>query len=398
MPESRRVHLLVVGDVVESVGTRSYLREMIRYLRLAGVDTRVHMFQFRLNGKMPAGDNHIDDFDERVFVASGAKWFGCLPRPFYRLYERLVLLRFLRRTMRQIKADDALVASGCLGGVHLLGSRMPADAWWLKLGLIEEEGGGTLRFRVRKWIESMHARRFRNRIIVSEPMGGFVDSEYGEAAGEQLVLPCLVDLEKFPSVADRQALRRSLGLDDRLIVAYVGTAAPWQCAAETVALFEQLIELVPDAFFWVFTPDQDRFRALLTHIPEENWRLEFCPHHELAAYLSAADVGCLLRHRTIVNRVASPLKFPEYLACGLPVLIGPEVGHYSDMVRQERLGVVIDPDQPETWSRSIEEMQTVLATSGVRERCRHRAQQLSWQAFLPQLQCSFSRTSRTAAE
>ncbi len=385
MTEARRVHLLVAGDVIESAGTRSYLREMIRHLRLAGCELQVHLFQFRLSADMPAGEQGLPDFDEAVYVAPGGTLFARLPRFLYRLYERLRLLAFFRRRMQGVGADDTLIASGCLGAFYLSGRRLPADAWWLKLGLIEEEGVGGLRYRVRKRIEARHARRFDNRIVVSEPMGRFIASAYGEAAGQQLVLPCLVDLERFPAGTERQALRAELGLGDRLVVAYVGTAAPWQCAAETVALFEQLLQRAPDALFWVFSPDRARFEALLAHLPAEAWRVEFRPHHQLAGLLAAADVGCLLRHRSVVNRVASPLKFAEYLACGLPVLIGPEVGQYSELVQRQALGVVVDPDRPETWPDAVERLQAMLADRDLGKRCLQAAQALSWQAFLPEL-------------
>lgn len=390
MTEARRVHLLVAGDVIDSAGTRSYLREMIRHLRLAGCEARVHLFQFRLGADMPAGRHRPADFDEDVYVAPGRALFAGGPRWLYRLYERWRLWVFFRRQLRAVGAGDALIAAGCLGALHLCGRRLPADAWWLKLGLIEEEGTRGLRYRVRKLIEARHARRFANRIVVSEPMGRFVADAYGEAAGEQLVLPCLVDLERFPAV-DRGALRRKLGLGERPVVAYVGTAAPWQCAAETVALFERLLAREPAALLWVFTPDGARFTALLSHLPASAWRVEFRPHRELAGLLAAADAGCLLRRRSVVNRVASPLKFAEYLACGLPVLIGPEVGQYSGLVQDRGLGVVVDPDRQDDWPDAVERLRTMLADRNLAGRCRGAAEALSWQAFVPELARIFAR-------
>lgn len=389
MAEARRVHLLLAGDVIHSAGTRSYLREMIRHLRLAGCVLQLHLFQFRLDADMPAGRHRPADFDEEVHVAPGRALFAGGPRWLYRLYERWWLWRFFRSRLRKMRRDDTLIASGCLGALHLC-RRLPADAWWLKLGLIEEEGTDGLRYRVRKRIESRHARRFANRIVVSEPMGRFVAEAYGAAAGEQLVLPCLVDLERFPLI-DRRALRRKLGLGERPVVAYVGTAAPWQCAAETVALFERLLAREPEALFWVFTPDGARFTALLSHLPASAWRVEFRPHRELSGLLVAADAGCLLRRRSVVNRVASPLKFAEYLACGLPVLIGPEVGQYSELVQGRGLGVVVDPDRPDDWADAVDRLQAMLADRDLAGRCREAAEALSWQAHVPELARIFAR-------
>jgi len=390
----KRLHLILAGDVMESAGTRSYLREMLRHLPRAGVDLHTHLFQFRLTDEPPSGECRIDDFDAPVFLAPGGSWFRLLPRPLYRLFERFVLWRFLRSAMRQIAPQDAVIGSGCLGALYLGAGSLPVHAWWLKLGLIEEEGNRGIRYRIRKRIEAMHARRFANRIVVSKPMGDFIAGEYGSARGEQLILPCLVDLERFPPVTDRQALRQQYELGDRFVLTYVGTASPWQCAPETAAFFAMLLDKLPDAYFWVFTPDREPFEALLGNLSEENWKIDFKPHHELASILPAADMGCLVRRRERVNRVASPLKFPEYLSCGLPVLIGPEVGSYSRLVGDRHLGVVIDPDQPDTWPVAIEAILAMRGDAELRKRCRMEAEVLSWQTFAPQLAQAFSVDAR----
>jgi len=64
-------------------------------------------------------------------------------------------------------------------------------------------------------------------------------------------------------------------------------------------------------------------------------------HHEVPGYLAAADVGLLLREPCLVNRVASPVKFAEYLAAGLPVLLTEQIGDYSALAAAHRVGCVI---------------------------------------------------------
>jgi hypothetical protein len=48
----------------------------------------------------------------------------------------------------------------------------------------------------------------------------------------------------------------------------------------------------------------------------------------------------MIREDTITNRVASPTKFAEYLAAGLPVLISAHIGDFSTTVRANDLGLV----------------------------------------------------------
>ena len=378
--DKRPLHMLVVGDVIHSAGTRSYLREMLVHMR--HMHPNFHMFQFRLdNRSTEKGFVQIDDFPARLRMAGWVWLYAHMPRPIYRLYERIVMFFYMLKLSMAWQKNDVLVASGVIDFLHVFRPLLPRDIWWLKLGVIEEEGTGTLRYRLRKIIEAWHAS-FPHRIFVSKPMGEFLDSEYGEAQGKELILPCLVDLQRFPEPQERLKLRQSLGLGDKFVMAYVGTASHWQCVDETVALFKQVLRRYPQTFFWIFTPDKDAFVSKLKDVPESQWRVEFRPHHELAGVLPAADVACLLRRKELLNKVSSPLKFPEYLACGLPILIGPQVGQYSEMVKTQKLGAILDPEFPEHWEDAISEMMRLVeGDKEVRHRCETTAKSLSWQGY-----------------
>jgi hypothetical protein len=58
--------------------------------------------------------------------------------------------------------------------------------------------------------------------------------------------------------------------------------------------------------------------------------------------LDIADYGILLREKSITNKVASPVKCAKYLSRGLKVLISPEIGDYSDWVKNNDLGFIIE--------------------------------------------------------
>jgi glycosyltransferase involved in cell wall biosynthesis len=45
-----------------------------------------------------------------------------------------------------------------------------------------------------------------------------------------------------------------------------------------------------------------------------------------------------------LNRLAAPTKFAEYVLCGLPVLISPDIGDYSEYVAANEAGLVISPE------------------------------------------------------
>lgn len=61
-------------------------------------------------------------------------------------------------------------------------------------------------------------------------------------------------------------------------------------------------------------------------------------------YLEMCDYGLLVREKTMTNRVASPVKFAEYLASGLRLIVSDCIGDYSSMVRDMGLGFFADEE------------------------------------------------------
>jgi glycosyltransferase involved in cell wall biosynthesis len=399
MQRSPRIHFLAAGDVVRSVGTRSFLRQFLGHLERQGFDVHVHFFQFRHDGMCDNGNGPVPvpDFLYRVHCPASEAAFRQWPRPLFRLYERTFLFRYIRRSLQSIHPGEPLILHGVLGWAHLFHRLMQrSPLWWLKLGVIEEEQERGPRFQARKKIEHMHARRFGRRLVVSSRLGSYLTEQYGPSPRGTFVIPCLVDAERFnASMTARAEARGRLGFEGRVVFLYSGIAAPWQCIPETVAFFERLRRQIPQALLWVLTPDQDALKPHLSGLPPACVRMEYMPHERLAESLAAADFGFLLRKRCLINRVASPVKFLEYLASGVPVVVGPEVGDYSEMVRADRLGVVLDPESPGQWGSAIDEVAAILKLNGVhRGRYVETAGALSWQFYRERLLQEFMPVQR----
>ena len=50
----------------------------------------------------------------------------------------------------------------------------------------------------------------------------------------------------------------------------------------------------------------------------------------------------MLRDYRGLNKAASPVKFPEYLACNLKVVASPGIGDVSDCIIKNDCGILID--------------------------------------------------------
>ncbi|MNP50410.1 hypothetical protein D3C76_1446730 [compost metagenome] len=63
---------------------------------------------------------------------------------------------------------------------------------------------------------------------------------------------------------------------------------------------------------------------------------------EMSTLLSRTEFGFLLRSPAPLNAVASPIKFGEYISCGVAVIISPGVGDYSELVSTTNAGKILD--------------------------------------------------------
>ena len=68
---------------------------------------------------------------------------------------------------------------------------------------------------------------------------------------------------------------------------------------------------------------------------------KYVPLESIRYNLLSCDYGFLVRDETITNSVASPVKFGEYMICGLKILISKNLGDYSEFINTNNLGYVI---------------------------------------------------------
>lgn len=197
-------------------------------------------------------------------------------------------------------------------------------------------------------LERLIARAVRDSdrvLCVSHAMKTYLEQHFQLDPAKVLVIPCCVDVSQFKdSESERTSRRRELGLEQEFVVVYCGGLQKWQCVQESLALFQAILGLEAKAYFLAITPSAVGMEGMLASvgIPRERVKVLSLRHSEVPKYLPAGDIGLLLREKSDVNRVASPVKFGEYLAAGTPVLISPDVGDYSELVAKEGIGVVLE--------------------------------------------------------
>ncbi len=183
-------------------------------------------------------------------------------------------------------------------------------------------------------------------IFVSQAMRSHYEKHFSCSLSSSVIIPCATRADFTPDWSRRETLRRENGLDNRFVICYVGAAETYQLPESMCRLFKNIQLRMPQAFFLIYSYQASVFEKYLRaeEIPPNCYKITSAPHDQIFDYLQMGDVGLLLRDESPVNLVASPLKFAEYLLCGLPVITTPYIGDFSHMVADNHLGHWVDLD------------------------------------------------------
>ncbi|MBT5367773.1 MAG: glycosyltransferase, partial [Nitrospinaceae bacterium] len=180
---------------------------------------------------------------------------------------------------------------------------------------------------------------------VSNPLRGYLLRNYSIKPENVVVLPGCVDTSRFrPDEKSRDEVREKLKLIAKRVFLYVGSAKAWQIPEVIGKVFRYALEQDDRSHLLVLSQEPDVMRSFLEEegIASEHMTIMQVAHEEIASYIRAADVGLLLREKSLVNEVACPTKFGEYVSSGVPVLASTGIGDTQAHIQEHRLGWLLD--------------------------------------------------------
>ncbi len=363
-----------------------YLRELGR----SGIG--VHLLTFEPGGRDSWDKSERDEWQVRL-ESQGIRWRALsyhkrpsLPATLYDILAGALLSAGLRNR----EGIDVMHARGYVAAA------MGALAKWLAGGklifdvrgfMVEEyvdaglwpEGG--LLYRLTKAAEKRLLKYADGFVVLTEKARGilFPNCRDADALGRPVeVIPCCVDAERFRAfdVESQDDLRREFGLEGRRVMVYVGAVGGWYLTDEMIELMAVAHELNPSAFSMVLTQGPAEIitgRLNYLGVKENDYLVKKVLPEEIPRYLKAADFALSLIKPCYSKQSSSPTKIAEYLASGLPVITNAGIGDLDDLIKEDRVGVILDGFSRESYIRVLEEMERLLLEPGIAERCRDSA-------------------------
>ena len=200
------------------------------------------------------------------------------------------------------------------------------------------------------------------RIAVSNKLLDFWRKNFAYNQLNHVVIPCTLNSD-FELVKINHKLifekRKELGLlETDCVFIYSGSVAGWQSFDLLHAVMEPILKNSITNKLVFFSPANNNIEEFKLRFPTQIICKQLTPN-AVSNYLIVGDYGLLLRENTITNQVASPLKYAEYLACGLKVIVSDNLGDYTDLTLQKNWGYIYSQIKTSLLKPDIEEKQKI---------------------------------------
>ncbi len=199
--------------------------------------------------------------------------------------------------------------------------------------------------------------KIKNISVVSESLKNYIINNIDNPSLDISVNSCLATNNFQFNESDRSEIRNKLSINENEILFVLATGGnhAWQNTDKTINL------LVKKGY-------------KILNLSRKNINLDnviniFIPYKEMPKYLSASDIAIVWREKSITNLVASPVKFSEYVCCGLPVITNDSVELIRNFIDTYNSGAVlksIDDINEELLNSLLKIDRRKLAETGVK--------------------------------
>jgi len=187
--------------------------------------------------------------------------------------------------------------------------------------------------------EVIHKSDFR--LSVSNALVALWREKYHYLGNEYVVIPCTLG-EGFSTskITDAAILEKRNELKlahDDVVFIYSGSLAGWQSFDLTRSFIEPILKHDKKNKIVFFSPSDPSIEKLIGAFPSQVV-LKHLDSSKVHEYLIVGDYGLLIRENSETNKVASPVKYAEYLSSGLKVIISANLGDYTTLSHEKNWG------------------------------------------------------------
>ncbi|MFA5410252.1 MAG: glycosyltransferase [Candidatus Omnitrophota bacterium] len=238
-------------------------------------------------------------------------------------------------------------------------------------------------YRLGKIIEKRILLLSDRIVVLTERIKNTIDDcDYlkGKKDLKTAVIPCCVDLRKFSPDLPKGEIRRKLGLTGTFIFVYAGSVGTWYFLEGMLDLFKIAKKIIPTAHFLFINRDNAAIlknEILVKGLDGKDFTIIRSGYDDMPYYISECDAGVIFYKQLFSRQACCPVKFGEYLSCGIPLVLNSGIGDTEEIVRTHRIGGIVKEFSEDYYADAINELLEIKKEGpGVKQRCRSVAEKL----------------------
>ncbi|RFP19663.1 MULTISPECIES: TIGR04063 family PEP-CTERM/XrtA system glycosyltransferase [unclassified Duganella] len=215
---------------------------------------------------------------------------------------------------------------------------------------------GGLRYRLTRALESHVLRRADAITTICEGLRNDIVAR-GIPAAKVTVIPNSVDGEQFSAASCApEKLSLSLGLDDHLVLAFIGSFYAYEGLALLIEAMPRVLAAAPSVQLLLVGggPQEAELRALVDRL-DLRAHVKFTgrvPHERIADYYQLADILVYPRLPMRLTELVTPLKPLEAMAQGRLVLAS-DVGGHRELIEHGQTGMLFKAGDAEALAAQV---------------------------------------------
>lgn len=231
--------------------------------------------------------------------------------------------------------------------------------------------------RVIVWLERQCLRRAATVVVLTHAAANYLHENYPQEMRDQktVIIPTCANLDHFsPAPTGEQA-------SSEMVLACIGSVTSGWFEIDWLSAWYRHVALRDtDAVFEIITRDDpDLVRRLVDHEDKLGSRLRITArkYGEMPSAIRNHYCSFMFYAQGATSELGrSPTRMAEVLGCGKPIVANEGVGDVAEIIRANRVGVILEGAATQQIDVAREELLELLEDPDLPQRCRETAERL----------------------
>ena len=206
-------------------------------------------------------------------------------------------------------------------------------------------------FRLATWTERAICNSAKIVIVVSTPLCRIM-IDAGVDPAKIVIMPNGVNLAHFQAQVDSRSLRRSLGLENRTVIGFIGWFRKWHGLRLLLQAFRDQ-GLAGDAAAVLLIGDGPEMADLNAYVTEAGLTKDVIftgpiPHPDVPPFVGLIDIAV----QPAANEYCCPMKIFEYMAAAKPI-VAPRQENIVEVLRDGEDASLFTPEDEASLGRAL---------------------------------------------